>query len=304
MRMALWGSVAVAALAMGCRKEASEAPDGGLPSGATRSVPGAEADRTPPATPAQTPPLQGAPATAPGEAGRGAGMLMVPCESPLNVESALASLIDRADADQDGRVSRDEASAFTSFLVGGFFFRADADANGVVTPEEGRQARAEFFEKYPAVGAVFREVRGVTGQSPFATIAGLLDVEYGKPLSTAEARAAARQAVNDLYAVADTNKDSSITVAEVRQVGIDAANALGAVAFQQSDADANGRLSLQEFQAALAGPARVAFGLADRDNDGQLTRDEASVALAQATRRLGLPAAVGAAEPPPSKGIR
>ena len=55
--------------------------------------------------------------------------------------------------------------------IGGFFFRADTDGNGVVAPEEGRAARAELVSQYPALATLLSEARSIAGKSPFKAVA-------------------------------------------------------------------------------------------------------------------------------------
>ncbi|WP_437728282.1 hypothetical protein [Sorangium sp. So ce861] len=210
------------------------------------------------------------------------------CRPEAEVEAMMTRLVALADANEDGSLSKDEALGLTNIVVGGFFFRADENGDGVVTPEEGRSVRAEFMNQNPAAAALFQEARRTTGKSPFATLAGLFDVDYGKPLTIAEARDAARGAVEDLYRAADENRDGILARAEASATAWEGARALGRSAFEAADGDRNGGLNLQEFQAALQGPAKVAFSMADTNNDGQLTEGEAARAMGQLVKRLGV----------------
>ncbi|AUX26910.1 uncharacterized protein SOCEGT47_074800 [Sorangium cellulosum] len=210
------------------------------------------------------------------------------CRPTAQIERSAERLLEMADANRDGRISKVEASGTANFLIGGFFFRADANGDGTVTPEEGREARVEFMNQRPAMASVMREVRGATGKKPLESVARMLDVGYGKPLTLAEARQAARTAVDDLFGWSDTDKDGFISVAEARAAASEGARALGQAAFKAADTDRSGGLSLQEFQNALQGSAQVAFGLSDSNNDGQLSDDEAAVALGQLAGRLGI----------------
>jgi len=217
---------------------------------------------------------------------------LVACRPGAEVEETAARLMDLADANGDGKISKEETRGLTNFIIGGFFFRADANGDGTVTPEEGKQARAELESRYPAMASLFRSVRNATGRSPFSTIAALLDVNHGKPLAMAEARDVARAAVDDLYAVADADRDGVITLAEARSVAWQGARALGQAAFQAADTDRDKSLSVQEFQGALQASAKTAFAMADANNDGKLTEDEAASAMSRITGMLGVPAPV------------
>lgn len=269
-------------LIIGCREQTSrpeQSPAAPQKEGASQATPpaGGQQGAATPAGPAQQQ------ATSEGQIGP-----VLSCSPGAEVEQTAARLVEMADANGDGKVSRDEAHAMTSFLVGGFFFRADADGNGTVTPEEGRQARVDFMSQHPSLASLFRTVRGTTGQSPFATVARLVDVEYGKPLAIAEAREAARSAVNDLYSVVDTSKDGVITVAEARTAAWEGARSLGHAAFRAADTDRSGGLTQQELRAALQASADVAFNMSDTNKDGQLSEEEAAAAMGRIGRMVGI----------------
>jgi hypothetical protein len=279
-----WSIAALCVLAAGCREQSRDQTV--APEQDRRGQP-AQPVTAQPQQPGAAPPAGPAQGTLPADTRAGA---YVSCRPGAEVEETASRLIEMADANGDGRVSKDEAQATTSFLVGGFFFRADADGNGVVMPEEGRQARVDFMSQHPAVASLFRTVRTATGQSPFATVARLVDVEYGKPLAIAEARDAVRTAVNDLYSVADGDKDGVITAAEARTAAWEGARSVGRAAFQAADSDRSGGLSQDELQAALRASASAAFKMSDANGDGQLTEDEAAVAMGRLGRMAGIQA--------------
>lgn len=216
---------------------------------------------------------------------------VVSCAPGAQVEAAVSRLIGLADGDKDGQVSKAETHTLANFVVGGFFFRADQNGDGTVTPEEGRQARAEFMNEHPEIAAILSDLRQSTGDKPSARLARMFDAEYGKSLSMAEARDAARIAVDELYGRADVDRNGVIAATEARSLAWEGASALGRSAFQTADADRDQRLSLQEFQAALQEPARITFNLADTSNDGQLTRQEAAAAMERLVSQLGTRAA-------------
>ncbi len=277
MRM-LWSGVVLLTTLAGCRTEDSR----GEALGENRQR---EAPAQQPQPGAQAPPDSAARQAPPNDFEVG-GVLS--CRPEAEVEATMTRLMALADANEDGALSKDEALGLTNVVVGGFFFRADENGDGVVTPEEGRKTRVELMNQNPAAAALFQEARRSTGKSPFATLARLFDVDYGKPLAIAEARDAARGAVDDLYRVADRNRDGILARDEASAVAWEGARALGRSAFEAADGDRNGRLTLQEFQAALQGPAQVAFAMADTSNDGQLTEGEAAGAMGQLVKRLGL----------------
>lgn len=211
------------------------------------------------------------------------------CQPSNEVGAIVTRWLDLADADGDRQISRREAQSFTNFVIGGFFFRADADGNGIVTPEEGRSARSELVAQYPSLAALLTQARTVAGQSPFRAIAEMVDVDYGKPLSADDARQAARGALDDLFRVADDDDNGTITLAEARAASWQGARTLGAHMFRSADQNGDGRLELAEFQRAVDSTTKVAFEASDLNDNGSLTQQEAAAALGGVVRRLGIP---------------
>jgi hypothetical protein len=216
------------------------------------------------------------------------------CQPSNEVGAIVTRWIDLADADGNRQISRREAQSFTNFVIGGFFFRADADGNGVVSPDEGRAARSEFLSQYPSLAALLSQARSMTGASPFKAVADMVDVQYGKPLGADDARLAARGALDDLFRVADDDNDGTITPAEARAASWQGARALGAHMFRSADQNGDGRLDMAEFQRAVDSTTRVAFEASDLNDNGTLTQQEAAAALGGVVRRLGIPAPVKA----------
>jgi hypothetical protein len=223
---------------------------------------------------------------------------VVTCEPEARLSASVSRIVELADSNGDGRVSKDEAAALANFLVGGFLFRADTNMDGSVTPEEGRKARSELMQQNPEIAALLARVRSTTRKDPFAAVASLLDVETTKPVTTADAREIAQGAVDDLFRAVDSNSDSAITLAETRAAGWEGARAIGRAAFDAADRDDNARLTLMEFQGAMEGPARDAFTLADADGNGALTLEESAAALNHLVKRLGVPIQATAPKPP------
>lgn len=211
------------------------------------------------------------------------------CQPTGEVNAMVSRWIEVADADGNGQISKTEAQAFTNFVIGGFFFRADTDGDGIVRPEEGRAARSELITQYPALATLLEQARSVAGESPFKAVADMIGVEYGKPLSADDARHAARGAMNDLFKVVDDDDDGTITPAEARAASWEAVRALGRRAFRSGDANQDGKLDKAEFQSAVGATAQVAFEAGDANDDGSLTEQEAAVALGGIVRRLGVP---------------
>jgi hypothetical protein len=214
---------------------------------------------------------------------------VVTCEPEARLSANVSRVVELADSNGDGRVSKDEATALANFLVGGFLFRADANMDGSVTPEEGRKARSEFMQQSPDLSALLERVRSATEKNPFIAVAGLLDLDTTKAVTSAQARDIARGAVDDLFRAVDSNSDSAITLAETREAAWEGARAIGRAAFDAADRDDNSRLTLVEFEGAIESPARVAFTLADADKNGALTLEESTIALNHLVKRLGVP---------------
>jgi hypothetical protein len=279
-------SAALCAFVAGCRGEAGDrAP-------VPEQRPGAQQQATAPqaAQPVTgQPPQPGAAGLAQGSPASAApaGDALV-CRPGAEVEETAVRLLELADANGDGKVSREEAQSLANFVLGGFFFRADTNGDGTVTPEEGRQARAELMAQNPAIASLLRSVRDATGRSPFATIARLTDVEYGESLTLAEARDAARTAVNDMLGLMDANKDNAITLPEARNAAWEGTRALGRAAFRAADTDSDKSLNQDELQAAVRSSVEVAFSMADADKNGRLTEDEAAAAMGQLNRLVGI----------------
>lgn len=215
------------------------------------------------------------------------------CEATAPVNAAIERMAKLADTDGNGEVSRTEATALANFALGGVFFRADANGDGTVTPEEGREIRREVLQRYPEMEAVVLAARS-SGQKAFTLPISGLDVEYGKPLTIAELRTAAKSLVDDLFGFADKNRNDSIGLDEARLAGRDGVRALGRTAFNEIDADRDGALVYDELKRLVDTPLRRAFELADADRNQRLSMDEATAALSQLSRTIGIPQAASA----------
>lgn len=217
------------------------------------------------------------------------------CQPDSNLQATVTRFTGMADANGDGQISKDEATVLANFLIGGFFFRADANADGVVTADEGRAVRADVARQYPAIGSLFARAKAAAGGDPFAKLGSVLDVEYKTALTATEARTAAQSAIDDLFRIADTNKDNQITRAEVQSLTVKGLKLAEDSVFRMADTNHNGGVDVQEFQNSLQEPLKVAFTWADSDKDGQLTKTEATNAvlyLARRANQLELPVTV------------
>jgi Ca2+-binding EF-hand superfamily protein len=212
------------------------------------------------------------------------------CQPSDDVRKVVTRVVDLADADGNGEISRLEAQSAVSFVLGGLFVRADQNGDGKVTPEEGRQVREELLQSHPAVAALLTQAREATGESPFRAIGDLANLKYDQALTLEQVRKAARSALDDLFRLVDTDKNAVITQAEASQASLRGARELGSRAFAATDTNHDKYLEQSEFQRAIDDAAKSVFSLADADRDGRLTQNEAAAAAANVGRRLGIPA--------------
>jgi Ca2+-binding EF-hand superfamily protein len=183
------------------------------------------------------------------------------------------------DTDRDGSLARDEVVAQANMLVGALFFRADTDGDGIVSPEEARALEASL----PAVSRAFAAMRTQMTGEELDALEEQVGAAWGAPISAAEARDAAEQAVGAFFDAADLDDDGQLSREELSAEIGDLASRVAEAEFTMADVDRTGSLSTAEFQAALAGPGRIAFAAADADGNGELSREEAR----EAARLLG-----------------
>jgi Ca2+-binding EF-hand superfamily protein len=242
---------------------------------------------------------KGAPAVSPqASSSEGASTLTVPasvsvpgvgsCQPSDDVRRTVSRFVDFADADSNGQVSRSEAQSAVNFVMGGFFFRADKNADGKVSPEEGREARKELAQQHPALASLLTRAETATGQTPFRALSQLTDIKADKPVTLEQVKQAAQTGLDDLFRVTDANKDQVITRAEATDAGLEGARTLAGRAFAAADANGDQYLDAKEFEGVLDNSAKAVFTMADGNHDGKLTREEAAVAVADVGRRFGL----------------
>jgi Ca2+-binding EF-hand superfamily protein len=181
-----------------------------------------------------------------------------------------------ADSNGDRKISREEATSALNFVVGGFFFRADADGDGKITVQERRQARADFAKHHPELESL---MVAFAKSAPVETLANSLDANIDQTIDLKQTRSTIRGAVDGIFDAVDKNSDDIITVDEADRGFNVGAAALGRAAFAKADADNDGNMTLKEFQSSLEGPLKRAFETADANDDGTLTGDEAASTL-------------------------
>src|SRR5439155_15599767 len=88
-----------------------------------------------------------------------AGDLPGPIDSIQDLQDTARMLFKMADTNNDGQISQKEAVDVGNLLVGGFFFRADANGDGTLTPEEARAARESLFQQQPLLRYVLQKAK-------------------------------------------------------------------------------------------------------------------------------------------------
>ena len=239
---------------------------------------------------AQAPPA--APAAAPAQRPAGVQVDLKPGDMPGPIDS-LNDLQDTgrmlykmADTNNDGQISKKEAIDAGNLMVGGFFFRADMNGDGVLSQDEAKQARESLYRQQPLLRYVIEKGRYEAKKegaddattNPAGTIGTMLDTNNDKQIQASEVRQAVTSAVDGAFALADTNRDNQLSPTEINSAIIGVARTAAQSAFQQADGDKNGSLSKAEYDKAIIEPANVFFGILDGNNDGQISPEEAQQA--------------------------
>ncbi len=244
---------------------------------------------------------------------RPAGDIPGPIDNIRDLQDSLKMAFKMADTNNDGQISQKEATDVGNLLVGGFFFRADANGDGVLEPQEAQAAREQLFSQQPLLRYVLQkakpepgEVAAATGNNqaaqniannPVQAIGNLLDSNHNQKIEASELRQAVGQGVTMLFQIADANQDGQLTPTELNRAVGETAKMATQVAFQTADQDRNGAISMEEFDKALTGPAHAAFRVLDANGDRQLSLEElqrAQQVLADQIRRLQMPDAPNA----------
>lgn len=214
-----------------------------------------------------------------------AGDLPGPIDNVQDLEDTGKMLFKVADANNDGRISQQEAVDAGNLLVGGFFFQADADGDGKITKQEAQKAREALMQQRPWLRYVMskgnqqQKAEGQpTSNDALRSLGSLLDRDDDKAIEATEVRQAVQTAVQSLYAVADTSHDGALDPSEVNAAVAGTVQAIAQAMFQTADKDQNGTLSQEEFLQSLAEPARTAFSVLDANGDKQLTPQEIQTA--------------------------
>ena len=205
-----------------------------------------------------------------------------PIDSISDLQDTAKIVFKLADTNNDDQISQKEAIDAGNLLVGGFFFRADTNGDGVLTQQEGQQAREALFAQQPLLKFIVERAKptnvpggnqpqnvqpvasGTTNDprtvaanlatDPMRTISNLLDTNHDQKIEATELRQAVQMGVNTLFMVADTNQDGQLSPYELNAaVGEIAKSAVQSV-FQAADLDRSNTLSMDEFDKALVEP--------------------------------------------------
>lgn len=204
-----------------------------------------------------------------------------PIDSLRDLQDTGRMLFMMADVNHDGQVSQKEAIDAGNLLVGGFFFRADADGNGTVTREEARAAREAYLSQNPWLRYISETIRAEAKNrkdsnqpNPLLGFMTILDANNDKQIQASELRQMVQTTTQSFFAAADTNRDGQMSPSEVNAAVAGGVRAVAQAAFQQADTDNNGSLSRDEYNKAIIQPASVVFQILDLNNDGQISQQE------------------------------
>jgi Ca2+-binding EF-hand superfamily protein len=237
-----------------------------------------------------------------------------PIDSIHDLQDTAKMLFKLADTNNDDQISQKEATDAGNLMVGGFFFRADANGDGVLTTEEAAQARDSLFAQQPLLKFVLHRAkptnapqanqnqpapasdpRGLAqnlANDPARTVGSLLDTNHDQKIEATELRQAVLTGVQTLYTFADSNQDGQLSPYELNAAVGEAAKSAVQTVFQAADADRNNALSIEEFDKALVEPAHAFFRIVDANGDNQLSLEEVQRAeqiLADQIQRLRVP---------------
>jgi len=211
-----------------------------------------------------------------------------PMEAVREIQNTGRIIFMMTDINHDGMISQQEAIDANNLLVGGFFFRADADGNGIVTEQEARAVSEKYLDQNPWLRYVVTSIRtdrqrnnpqgGSQPDSPFQGLMSLIDSNSDKQIQASELRQLVQTLTQSLFAAADTNRDGQMSPSEVNAAAVGAAKAMAQQSFQKADTDNNGQLSRAEFDKAIIEPANTVFQILDLNHDGQLSPQEAQQA--------------------------
>jgi len=205
-----------------------------------------------------------------------------PMEAIRNMQNTGRMIFMMSDVNHDGQISQKEAVDANNVLVGGYFFQADTDGNGVVSQQEARAARDNLLNQNPwaryvveSIQAQVKNPQNSNRPNPLAGFSALLDANNDKQIQATELKQLVQTTTQSFFAAADTNRDGQMSPSEVNAAVAGAIRSAAQMTFQQADTDNNGSLSRAEFDKAIVEPANLAFQVIDLNHDGQLSPQEA-----------------------------
>ena len=136
----------------------------------------------------------------------------VPIHNLRDVEETAKVLFKLVDSNNDGQISQKEATDAGNLLVGGFFFRADTNGDGVLTADEARHARESLFAQQPLVRFIIDRAKSTDTAESNSSQPGQASnrvARTAKYLSTNPAGAIGR--------LLDSNGDKKLEATELRQ---------------------------------------------------------------------------------------
>lgn len=205
-----------------------------------------------------------------------------PIDSLGDLQDTAKMVFKMADSNNDGLISQKEAIDAGNLLVGGFFFRADADGDGKVTKAEAEQAQENMFNQRPLLRFLAERGKQETANQgdqakvdqAKENLMNRIDTNNDGSLDATELRQAVQNAVQSLFLTADRTGDGQLSPAELNGAVVEVGRAGLQAAFQAADSDKDGAVSRQEFNKAIVKPAGVVFRVLDKNNDGKITDDE------------------------------
>jgi len=226
-----------------------------------------------------------------------------PIDSLKDLQDTGKILFKMADENNDGQVSQKEAADAGNGIVGGLFFRADANGDGTLTKQELQQSRDQMLAQKPFLRVLIRRAKAAppaaegarantANANPAQGLLSLVDSNSDGQIQANEVRQMVQTTVQSIYAAADTNRDGQLSPSEANAAMVGAARSAAQAAFRQADADGNGQLSQAEFDKGLVEPANALFHMLDINNDGQISPQEAQAVerfLASQVRKLNVP---------------
>jgi len=233
-----------------------------------------------------------------------------PIDSVQDLQDSGKIAFKMADVNNDNRISQKEAVDAANLMVGGFFFRADANGDGVVSKEEAQQARDSLLRQKPLLRVVLERATKQGSSQPgqggegnaqvkdaMQGVMAIVDANNDGQLQATELRQIVQTGVQGLYAQADTDRDGHLTPTELNASVTGMVQAAAQASFQAADKDGNGQLSQAEFDQMIIEPAHTVFRIIDANGDGQISQQESQNAQRTVSRQIRM---LNVPEPPNS----